>query len=457
MKEQVAVVRAVVFIVLASFALSSANAQTFTDLANLNGAGSLGLPISTLAQGRDAELYGLCYGTSLTGGSVFKLTTSGGTDVLYTFTTGAAPLAGVTLATDGNYYGTTGGGGTYADGVLFRISADGVYSVLHNFSGADGANPAASPIQATDGNLYGTTSGTAGAFLPTIYKYSLSGKFTTIATLNSADGEIVEGLIQGSDGNLYGLAQAGGAYKNGTIFKVSTAGVLLSVYSFPGGKLGAVPVGSLIQASDGYFYGAAYTGGSGVFGNGTVFRMSPAGKVSTLYTFHGASDGQNPFAGLVQATDGKLYGTTSFGGAYTDGTIFQITTAGAFKELYSFTGTSGNSGEGLMQHTNGLFYGATEGGGTYGDGVVYSLDMGLGPFVTFVQPFGKVGHAAEILGQGLTGTTSVTFNGIPATSFTVESDTYMTAVVPGGATGGTVTVTTPTGTLTSNTRFTILK
>jgi uncharacterized repeat protein (TIGR03803 family) len=146
------------------------------------------------------------------------------------------------------------------------------------------------------------------------------------------------------------------------------------------------------------------------------------------------------------------------GGSSGFGTIFKISTSGNYQQLYSFTGTTGqNPGPPPLQHTNGLLYGGTEWGGTYGYGVIYSLDMGLGPFITFVRANGKVGQKAQILGQGLTGTTSVTFHGVPASSFTVVGDTYMTAVVPSGATSGTVTVKTPSGTLVSNKTFRVSK
>jgi hypothetical protein len=124
--------------------------------------------------------------------------------------------------------------------------------------------------------------------------------------------------------------------------------------------------------------------------------------------------------------------------------------------LYNFAQAIGQwPNAALLQHTNGLFYGVADIGGTYSEGSIYSLNMGLGPFVAFVRPTGKVGQTAQILGQGLTGSTGVTFNGVPATSFTVVSDTYMTAVVPSGATTGPVVVTTPSGPLTSNVSFRI--
>jgi uncharacterized repeat protein (TIGR03803 family) len=210
-----------------------------------------------------------------------------------------------------------------------------------------------------------------------------------------------------------------------------------------------------VQASDGNFYGTTALGGT--FDKGTIFRATPSFQVSIMYSFMaGNNDGQNPFSGLIQATDGNLYGTTANGGAAKLGTLFQISTSGVYKSLYSFRGKGPQRPiTGLMQHTKGLLFGSTGGGGANSLGAVYALDMGLGPFVTFVQPTGKVGQTAQILGQGFTGTTNVTFNGIAATSFLVSTDTYLRAVIPSGATTGPVVVTTPKGTLTSNVNFVV--
>jgi len=438
------------------------SAQTVQDVVSFTGNNSLGNPGATPAEGRDADLYGTCPDPKGTAGSIFILTPSGATRPFYkfNFTAGADPAGGLMLATDGNFYGTAaGGGGSGTYGVLFRISPEGTYTVLHNFlGGADGAGPFAAPIEATDGNFYGTTSGAAGIFPSTIYKYTPSGTFTTIYQFTKAQGgSIGTPLIEGSDGNLFGTAFDGGASDNGSIYELSTSGALLYNYSFPGGKGGANTFGPLVQASDGNYYGTTFYGGNFIR-YGRVFRMDRKGVVSTLYSFTGLEDGANPSGGLIQATDGNLYGTTSARGTNGYGTVFQISTSGKFKALYSFSAAIGeNPGPPPLQHTNGLFYGSLPFGSTYGYGAIYSLDMGLGPFITFVLPTGKVGQTAEILGQGLRGTTAVTFNGVTATSFSVKSDTYMTAVVPSGATTGPVTVTTPSGTLTSNKNFRILK
>lgn len=442
-----------------------ASAQTVTELVSFDGDNSLGKPTMMLTQGRSGELYGTGYGSKTADGSVFSLTTSGAADGLFAFdgTTGSGPLAGLTLGTDGNYYGATTSGGTYNLGVLFRVSAEGAYTLLHEFSGSsDGAGPIANPIEASDGNFYGTTAGDAGVFPCTIYRYAASGEFTTIFSFDSQQGEIVGGpLVQGSDGNLYGTAQAGGTTDNGTLFKISTAGTLLSVYSFPGGNDGQTPVGALVETSDGSFYGMTNTGGNSAKRAGTVFKMDKTGAVSIIYSFKGDSGGAFPVAGLVLGTDGYLYGTTALGGSGTNGygTIFKISTSGVYQQLYAFSTTGINPSGPPIQHTKGLFYGNTEYGATVDDeyGTVYQLDMGLGEFITFVRPSGQIGQSAQILGQGFTGATSVTFSGVPAKTFTVKSDTYMTAVVPKGAASGTVEVTTPSGVLKSNVSFHIFQ
>jgi len=205
------------------------------------------------------------------------------------------------------------------------------------------------------------------------------------------------------------------------------------------------------------------TAAGGTFGAGTLFN---AWAWATLYSFGGnPTNGLVPNGGLIQGTDGNLYGTTyssvnpPYGGS---GTLYQWSFSTGFRQLYGFpeiTDYNYNKivyvGAGLMQHTSGLFYGSTTTGGSVYRGSIFSLDMGLGPFVALVRPHGKVGSNAQILGQGLIGTSSVTFNGIAATSFNVVSDTYMTAVAPTGATTGPIVVTTPTGSLKSNRNFTV--
>jgi uncharacterized repeat protein (TIGR03803 family) len=209
------------------------------------------------------------------------------------------------------------------------------------------------------------------------------------------------------------------------------------------------------------------TDGGGAHGGGTIFKITTAGTLTTLYSFcteSGCADGENPEAGLVLATDGNLYGVTFAGGLYNYGSVFKISPDGGLTTLYSFCPQSGctdgqNPIGGLMQYTNGDLYGTTYAGGNFnvpfGEGTVFSLSVGLGPFVKPRPNFGKVGAFIEILGTDLTGATSITFNGVPA-QFTALSATLITATVPAGATAGTIEVVTSSGTLSGNVPFRVV-
>jgi uncharacterized repeat protein (TIGR03803 family) len=393
-------------------------------------------------------------------GTIFKQRTSGnGNVILHSFNgaDGNAPFGGVTLARDGSFYGTTLVGGTFNYGVLFKITASGTLTVLYNFTGGtDGRLPFAAPIQGSDGNFYGTTNGETSQD-STIYQYNPStGILTTIYTFD-AEFASFSPVLQVANGDLYATAEIGGTDGCGAIVKITTAGVVKGVHSFDClGDGGNSPVGPLVQGSDGNLYGT--TMGGGTYREGTVFKMDgKSGQVTVLYSFGAtAGDGVGPQAGLVQGTDGNFYGATTGGGAENAGTLFQLASGGAYSQLYSFTASPDLTQDALgapLQYTGGLFYGVTELGGSSSLGMIYTLDMGLGPFIAFVRAQGKVGATAQILGTGLTSASSVTFNGVPAAGFSVSSDTYMTAVVPAGATTGPVVVTTPGGTLTSNVSF----
>jgi uncharacterized repeat protein (TIGR03803 family) len=417
-------------------------------------------------------------------GTVFKITPAGTLTTVYNFCTqtnctdGVGPVGGLALATDGNFYGTLPQSGANRDGAIFKITPRGTLTTLYSFCSQPGCpdGGGVSPVlaQATDGDLYGVTlAGGVNGGYGTVFKITLSGKLTTLHSFNGADGwSPYAGLIQGTDGNFYGTTQStttGG----GTIFKITPVGKLTTLHTFNGAD-GNQPVASLVQAADGNFYGTTLDGGP--TGEGTVFRITPGGTLTTLYSFcpqPGCVDGQFPEGALIQATDGNLYGTTGSGGTGNCttygtggcGTVFEITLRGVLTTLHTFDSTDGAYlWNALVQHTDGSFYGTTSFGGDVGCdpgslsgcGTVFSLNMGLGPFVAFVHDTGKVGQTGGILGQGFTGTTSVSLNGIPA-AFTVKSDTFITATVPPGATTGYVTVATPSGTLTSNVPFRVLQ
>jgi uncharacterized repeat protein (TIGR03803 family) len=261
------------------------------------------------------------------------------------------------------------------------------------------------------------------------------------------------GLVQASNGVFYGAADQGGnfACRNfdgcGTLFKITPAGVFTTLEVF--GSNG-VPVAPLIQASDGNLYGATY--------EGLIFRLTLAGKLSKLYQF-----GSAVLPGsLVQGTDGNLYGGTFISGGGNFGTLFQLTLGGVLTDLHDFIYSDGFGPQNtLLQATEGGFYGATAYGGVNGApcpqgcGTIFSLSTGLGSFISLTSALGKPGQQIGILGQGLAGSTAVTFNGVPG-SFKVVNETFITATVPSAARSGFVAVTTPTGTLTSNVAFDLL-
>jgi uncharacterized repeat protein (TIGR03803 family) len=427
----------------------AAQGQTFTTLADLPGIPGYEM---SLVQGPDGELYGTTYNGGVSGeGTFFKMTQTGTLTVLYSFDYMASyPESGVALGTDGNFYGTTAeGGGGNGNGSVFRITPEGALTILHGFSITDGSLPYGPPVEGTDGNFYGTTrlGGNTTECFPqgcgTVYKMTRSGVLTTLHSFDGADGaEPWAGLVQATNGDFYGTT-----YEVSTLFKITRTGTLTTVHSFNGTD-GVGPIGTLIQGTDGYLYGTTQSGGTN--GDGTAFKSSLGGKLTTLYDFCEGQclSGIGPVAGLVQGTDGNFYGTTSD----TNGTVFQLTQGDIFTVLYDF-GPGENPVSGAMvQATTGKFFGATSGN----VGTAYSLDMSLGPFVTFVRAAGKIGQTGGILGQGFTGTSAVSLNGTPA-NFKVVSDTYLTATVPAGATTGYVTVTTPSGTLTSNVPFHVLK
>jgi len=465
------------------------------------------LPEGLLAQGLDGNFYGTTAiggkGTSFCNsgpdggcGTFFKITPAGNETVLYNFcsepncTDGSWPTANVVLGANGNFYGMTKMGGTQgcvgsACGTLFEITPTGERTTAHTFCSqpncADGGFPSWL-LQAADGNFYGTTlfgsdSCPLGVekderYCGTVFQLTPAGKLTTLYQFCSepscVDGTEPQALVQGANGNFYGVTLSGGTNDTapnctgefggcGTVFELTPGGKLTTLYNFCSQTncTDGVNPNSLVQGSDGNFYGTTLYGPSPNGISGTVFKITPAGKLTTLHIFCAETncpDGYGPVA-LIQATDGNFYGTT--GG--TGGTAFEITPAGKLTTLYYFCtfsgcGSEGSYPNGLLQATNGNFYGTTSGPG---NGTVFSLSVGLEPFVETLPTSGAVGANVTILGKNLTGTSAVSFNGTAA-SLTIVSSTEITATVPNGATSGTVTVTTSSGTLKSNTAFQVL-
>jgi uncharacterized repeat protein (TIGR03803 family) len=440
---------------------------TFTTLASFDG--MLDSQYGSLVQGIDGNFYGETAGGGANfWGAIFKITPGGTLTTLHSFAgspnEGGSPYGGLVQATNGDFYGTTEEGGTNNYGTVFKITPGGTLTTLHSFAITDGMSPYAGLVQATNGNLYGTTLEGGAIGYGTIFQITPEGTLTTLHSFDYTDGEEPNGgLVQASNGDFYGTTAGGGANGVGTVFKITPGGTLTTLHSFDGTD-GDYPDAPLVQASNGDLYGTAYT--AGAYGYGTVFKITPSGTFTTLLSFCSViqngvcTDGEYPYTGLTQATDGNLYGTTFSGGAQGYGSAYRITPGGKLTTLYSFCSkgaypecTDGDSPlTGLVQATNGNFYGTTLYGGANDlDGTVFSLSVGLGPFVETRPTSGKVGATVILLGNNVKGA-SVSFNGTPATVISSTASAIKTTV-PTGATTGTVTVTTSSGTLDSNVEF----
>ncbi|HXY77603.1 MAG TPA: choice-of-anchor tandem repeat GloVer-containing protein [Candidatus Acidoferrales bacterium] len=467
---------------LVLFAANSVYAQTYSVLYDFGTkSGDPLIPESGLTQGADGALYGTTgYGGANDTGTVFKSTTAGRVRALYSFCaesvcgSGTYTPSSLTLRPDAHFLGATAVGGASTYGTLFDVTPTGTLTTLYNFSGGtDGAYPYVPPILSPDGNFYGIVNEGGNEFSKfgcgTAYRLTGAGSsavFTLLHEFTAAtEGCNPTSLVLGADGNFYGTAAAGGEVGNGygTVFKMTRNGKVTLLHSFDDVHDGAGPY-SLILGNDGNFYGTAALGPSPQ--QGTIFKITPGGTLTVLHVMSGA-EGADP-AGLVQATDGNFYGVARNGGSSTNcgpggcGTLFKMTPAGELTVLYDFDFTTGAYPLVPIQHTNGVLFGVTHGGGIDDNGncasgycgVLFSLNNHLPPFVALVPSQGRVGILVEILGQGFTPSTTVSFNGKPA-AVKVTSGTQLFATVPFGATTGYVRVTTSTGTLTSNQRFVV--
>jgi uncharacterized repeat protein (TIGR03803 family) len=453
------VIQTLALAILAVFASTMAYGQTPVTLVNFDITNGDFPYFGSLVQAANGYLYGATYeGGANSYGTIFKMTLAGVLTTVYSFgvAEGILPVGPLVQAGNGDLYGTTWEGGTDTNGTIFKITPAGVLTTLHSFDSTDGANPSSGLIQATNGYLYGTTYNGGTINCGTIFRITPAGVFTSLHSFDLTDGcHTYAGLVQATNGYLYGVTYQGGASDAcqqdgcGTIFKITPGGALTTVHSFDE-KDGLYPYAALIQATDGNLYGSTTSGGA--FGYGTIFQITPAGSLTTWVSFD-VLDGADPQASLLQATDGNFYGTTAAGGKSGNGTIFELTPAGVLTSLFSFDNTGGAFPfAALVEDTNGTLYGTTYQGGTTNDGTLFSFSVGLGPFVETRPTSGEVGAAIKILGTGLNGATSVTFNGVPA-GFTVASGAEITTTVPTGATTGDVQLVTPHGTLVSNVAF----
>src|SRR5713226_7490756 len=409
----------------------AASAQTYTVLHTYPiGSGNYSGIVwpQVMSQGRDGLLYSTISNDGTKNvGTVFSITTAGQLNTIYSFcpltgcADGSSPIGGVTLGFDGNFYGTTQGGGSHAAGTVFKVTPTGTLTTLWNFAnGTDDSVPIYTTVQGQDGNMYGVSVGQYNTQYGAFFKISPSGVFKALRDLGYFNGADPNLPTQGTDGNFYGTTQFGGdpTCKCGVVYKLTAAGAITVLHAFKGYPTdGNRPIGILAQGPDGNFYGTTYHGGT-TNGNGTVFKITPTGVLTLLHSFNygnGNFDAQLPEAGLTLGSDGNFYGEGAAGGTKNYGAIFKITPAGSESILYNFCSVTCNDGFSpttpLVVHTDGKFYGNTN-GNSLGGSVFYRLDAGFKPLVNLVTWSAKVGKTVEILGQGFTGTTAVSFNGV---------------------------------------------
>jgi uncharacterized repeat protein (TIGR03803 family) len=329
-------------------------------------AASDGADPNGIIQASDGNFYGTTsYGGANNKGTVFRITPAGVVTTLHDFagSDGRQSVAALVQGSDRNLYGTAGQGGANDEGTIFRIATSGQFTVLHSFASGDGRNPAAALIQAKDGNFYGVTEQGSSSDGGAVFTITPSGTYSVLTNIASG-GFQQTGVVQASDGNFYGTATSGGSRHAGFVFSVTPAGTLSTIYEFNGGGDGGHPRAGLTAAPDGNLYGTASLGG-GPGGNGTVFKLTLSGAITTIYRFEGGIDGRDPQTAPLLASDGNFYGTTRQRGAHGYGLAYKLTTAGVFTSLTSFPGHALGSvpSSGLTPDGDGNLYGSTAQGG----------------------------------------------------------------------------------------------
>jgi uncharacterized repeat protein (TIGR03803 family) len=392
------------------------------DAANLKDSLAYSFPLTspkypqftTLIQATDGYLYGMSYyGGSANKGMIFKCSTSGVLNLVASFNgpNGAYPFGSLIQASDGYLYGMTSQGGDSNLGVIFKCSTTGSFTTLVNFHGLNGSTPEGSLMQASDSNLYGMTVSGGTLNKGIIFKCTTTGTITKLLDFNSTNGANPYGsLIQGSDGNLYGMTCSGGSGA-GNIFKCTTSGTIANLYNFTGAYTsgGAAPYGSLIQASDGNFYGMTAGGGSASWNSGVIFQYDTTTKsYNELVVFQG-TNGSMPEGSLIQASDGNLYGLTEYGGPSSNGNLFKCTTTGTITTMIDFPTGVAPQGS-LLQASDGNLYGMTYCGGAPGYGTIFKCSLAgvwsniytMGPTAIGNTPYGSVIKASDGNLYGLT-------------------------------------------------------
>jgi len=465
-----------------------AHAQTFVYGSLYGTAGRSPNAGSGSVQGLDGNLYGTLPlgggGDGLASGTVYKLTPTGEFTALYAFCfpyqlycpDGQQPST-LVMGMGGNFYGTTQNGGIYQAGTAFKITPGGQFTTLYTFCSKppgckDGAYPLGTLVQGRDGSLYGTASQGGAVRQGILFKITPAGHpvrlYDFCSQPNCADGSgPAAGLVLGNDGNFYGTTQFGGKNSGGTVFKVTPTGQLTTLYSFCSRNNcedGYVPAAPLVQGTDGNLYGTTQLGGTN--DRGTAFQLDLNGVLTILHNFCSdcAGDGAYPSA-LIQANDGNLYGVTS-ADAYDWGSIFQITPDGSFTLLHEFCpGQQNFCAEGqwpasqLTQSTDASFYGGASAGGNPTPACGGATCGTIFRLSTGLPPFIRPNPVFGKAGQTINILGS-NLTGATRVTFNGVSASFeatdIKAEVPAAATTGTLRVTTPGGTLSADVAFQVL-
>jgi uncharacterized repeat protein (TIGR03803 family) len=378
---------------LAAAAVGLAASSTLIEWHGFNGADG-SVPGAPLLQASDGNFYGTTFDGGDDGsgcvqgcdGTVFKITAQGQLTLLHTFVGGGTnppyqdgrnPWGGLAEGPDGALYGTTFNGGyPFSHGIVYRISKTGQFQKLHDFCNttpcSDGTNPQGSLAVGNDGFFYGTL--TNPPAFPKAFRVSSTGAYQVMAEFyNTGLGTPAKGLVRASDGNFYGVGSGG-------VYRLTPGGQLSVLYFFQGADGGGND--ALIQALDGNLYGATSPGPGN---SGCVFRMSLTGNFQKILALTGTGTGTFPNA-LVQASDGNLWGTANVGGTSAGGTIFNIATDGTWLQTLSLTmrGAGIRPMAPLIQATDGRLYGTTSEYGVLPDGspaagTIVVVDAGLSP------------------------------------------------------------------------------
>jgi len=401
---------------------------------------------------------GLFWGLTANAPQIFSIDTTGTYNTIYTFQPGSGVQpTGLAPALNASVYGGFGSLGTTTIADLFAATLGGVVT-LYPYNGVTQGAPNG-VVQYPDNNLYSIFAAN-GTSVPVFTRVDYNGETTNLYTFPSSQGFPHTPFV-GLDGNFYGLTLMNNTTQLG-IYRLTSSGAFSWVVpSMPTGKYGDNNwLIALIQATNGKFYGTLPQGGNA--NAGTIYEANLSGQYKTIYEFHNEQLGIPET--LMEASDGMIYGTARglFGGGYTGySSVFQVNPkTGKFKTIYNFTDALIAECEcTLVQGTDGKLYGADFNGGTYVGGTIFVMDLGLPkplPHVGNVIPqSGRVGQSILLFGDGFLGTTAVSFDGTPATTFTVPSHQGIWATVPSGATTGPITVTTPNGSFTTKISFTV--